>query len=90
MNYENISVNQLINRYQSKHPNGHFFDRETLKFFGERISEMRVLKGTIVVTDFGGEKHECYILSSLQRNYPSGPKRVYHYFDVETYDDVNV
>ena len=90
MNYENISVNQLIDRYQSKHPNGHFFDRETLKFFGERISEMRVLKGTVIVTSCGGEKHKCYMLSSRQHNHPGGPKRVYHYFDVETYDDVIV
>ena len=84
------SVYGLISAYQSKHPTGHFFDRETLKFFGERISEMRLLKDRATVTDCCGEKHECYVLSSLQRKHPAGPTRAYHYFDVETIDDVSV
>lgn len=28
------SVYGLISEYQRMHPNGHFFDRDTLKFFG--------------------------------------------------------
>ena len=82
------SVYGLISAYQSKHPNYHFFDHDTLKFFGERISEMRLLKNKETVTDFLGEKHECYVLSSLQRKAPNGPRRKYSYFDVETLDYV--
>ena len=83
-----MTVSKLINEYQSKHPHGHFFDRDTLKFFGERFSEMRVLQGIAVVEDYSGEKHKCYVLSSLQRKAPSGAKRTYHYFDTTTFDNV--
>lgn len=82
------SVYGLIGAYQQKHPNGHFFDSDTLRFFGERISEMRLLKGTTEVTDSLGQVHTCYCLSSLQRKHPIGPRRKYHFFDVETLDDI--
>ena len=83
------NIDQLISRYYEAHPNGHFFDRKTLKFFGERKSEMRLLKGTVKVTDVCGEVHECYVVSSVQRpGPPLKPRRKYHYFDVGTLNDV--
>lgn len=82
------TVHGLIDAYKTKRPDGHFFDHDTLKFFGERISEMRLLKNRETVTDVSGEKHECYVLSSLQRKNPLGPRRKYTYFDVETLDMV--
>lgn len=85
---KNLSVYELIREYQRHNPNGHYFDHDTLKFFGERISEMRVLKGTFTITDLSGTPHECYMLSSLQRKNPAGPKRHYEYFDVNTFDSV--
>ena len=30
-----MPVWKLVDIYQGKHPGGHFFDRDTLKFFGE-------------------------------------------------------
>ncbi len=78
----------LKSRYEGTHHGGHFFDRETLRFFGERMSEMRLLAKTEDVTDVSGDRHECYVLSSLQRKHPLGPRRVYHYFDVDSYDQV--
>lgn len=83
-----MTVDNLIYNYQSKHPGGHFFDVETLRFFGERRSEMNVRKGTTIITDWSGKVHECYILSSLQRAAYGGPRRVYHYFDTSTFDDI--
>lgn len=83
-----MTVDNLIYNYQSKHPNGHFFDPGTLRFFGERRSEMNVLKETTTVTDWSGNKHICYILSTRQRKYPGGPRRVYHYFDTTTFDEI--
>ena len=83
-----MTVNELVRRYYEKHPNGHFFDRNTLKFFGERLSEMRVLKGTVLKKDSMGEMHTCYVLSSLQRKCPTGARRVYHYFDTKTFNEV--
>lgn len=84
------NVYGLVSRYYEKNPHGHFFDRDTLKFFGESLSTMRLLKGTVKVTDICGEQHECYVLSRLQRKHPMGPRRTYAYFDVDTLDDVVV
>ena len=78
----------FIDDYRAKHPTSHFFDRDTLKFFGERISEMRILKNTERVKDYYGEEHECYVLSSLQRKHPVRPMRAYHYFDVNTLEEI--
>ena len=44
-----------------KGADGHIFDPDTLKWFGERWSDMRVLKKTQIVVDAWGEKHECWI-----------------------------
>ena len=85
-----MEVYMLERMYRKYNPSGHFFDHDTLKFFGERKSEMRVLKGTVKVQDVSGEEHECWVLSSLQRKHPCGPKRKYHYFDIETVDQVIV
>lgn len=79
---------KLVDMYKEKHPDGHFFDDKTLKFFGERLSDMRVLSNTETVKDCSGETHECYVLSKLQRKHPAGPKRTYTYFDVETLEDI--
>lgn len=83
-----MPVWKLVDIYQGKHPGGHFFDRDTLKFFGERLSDMRVLSETKTIKDCLGEMHECYVLSRLQRKHPGGPKRTYAYFDVETFEDI--
>ena len=82
------SVYGLRDAYYEKNPNGHYFDRDTLKFFGESFSSMRLLKGTVKIKDISGEEHECYVLSSLQRKHPAGPRRKYTYFDVHTIEDI--
>lgn len=83
-------INELIREYYCKNPNGHYFDRDTLKFFGERVSDMRLLKGTVKITDICGEKHEAYCISRLQRKHPGGPRRSYAYFDITTLDDITL
>lgn len=84
-------IGQLIRMYYEAHPNGHFFDADTLKFFGERRSEMRLLKKTETIRDISGELHECYVVSSVQRpGPPLKQRRKYHYFDTATLTDVCV
>ena len=86
--YKMKDINELISAYYRKNPSGHYFDHDTLKFFGERVSDMRLLKGTVKVKDVCGEEHEAYCISRLQRKYPGGPRRTYAYFDIETLDDI--
>lgn len=83
-------IDDLRVAYYDAYPDGHFFDHDTLKFFGERYSEMRLLKDTVVIEDSLGAKHECYVVSSRQRPPMGQPRRVHHYFDVNTMDNVNM
>ena len=82
------SIGYFINAHESKNPNSYYFSKNALKFFGERLSEMRVLKNTEVVKDSMGELHQCYVVSSVQHNHPNGATRHYAYFDVDTLEEV--
>ena len=81
-----MDVYELISKTRNTEP--HFFDHDTLKWCGESISSMNVLKGTTTITDYLGEKHECVTLSKLSRKYPGGPRRTYDYFDIQTWERV--
>ena len=85
--YYGYSASYFIDDFERRHPQSYFFRRNTLKFFGERISDMRILQKTATIADYDGA-HECYVLSSLQRKYPGGPRRKYHYFDVDTLEHI--
>lgn len=82
------SIHYFIEAHESKNPNSHYFSKNALKFFGERLGEMRVLKNTEVVKDSLGDLHQCYVVSSVQHNYPNGTTRHYAYFDVDTLEEV--
>jgi hypothetical protein len=69
----------------------HFFDHDTLKFFGETLSSMKVLKNTVEITDVCGEVHTCYVISAKRSKNAFGsckPYTYYHYFDVNTFHHV--
>lgn len=83
-----MTIYEFVDKYRKAQPDGHFFDPQTLKFFGERLSEMRVLKGTAMLECDDGKTRECYRISSLQRKHPCGPRRSYAFFDVKTLDNV--
>lgn len=89
MSKEITNVYELRDAYWEMNPGGHFFDKKTLKAFGERLSDMRLLKGVIKITDPLGEKHTCYVLSSIQRIPLVGKKRIHHFFDIDTFEDVD-
>lgn len=82
------SAYALRNEYCNHNPDGHYFDAETLKFWGERFSEFSVLKEMQVVYDYRGTAHKCYVLSKLTRDYRGCRVRKYDYFDSETFDRV--
>lgn len=80
-------VYSFIREYETTHPTSPMFHRDTLKFFGERFSDMRILKRIATVKEeWTEEKHECYVLSTLQRNNPNGASRDHYYFDINTLD----
>lgn len=79
----------LRRAHESKNPESHFFNTDTLRFFGEKMSSMRLLNDHTVVKDVMGQEHECWVLSTLQKPPFGNKRRVYHYFDVETLEQIN-
>lgn len=74
--------------HEKRNPGSHFFDADTLKFFGERLSSMRLLQKLSKVRDFSDVEHECYCISSPQKT-PLGNRMThYFYFDTETMEEV--
>lgn len=72
--------------HEKMHPTSHFFDDQTLAFFGESLRTMKVLDKTTEIIDAFGRKHHVYQVSSLQKKHPEGPKRQIFYFDDQSYD----
>ena len=84
--YKNI--HSFVKDYYAKQPNGHYFDHDTLKFFGERLSDMQINKKNEVKEDDRGEKHKCYVIRRLKRRPSNGPRRTLAYFDVKTLEEI--
>lgn len=39
-----MTITKIIARYKEMNPNGHFFSRNTLKFFGQTLKDFEVLE----------------------------------------------
>lgn len=79
-----ITVRNLIQQYRHYHPDGHFFDRDTLKNFGESIGRMRI-NGKGVVLTRCGENRICYELQAEQHIPQFGSRLKFYYFDEDDF-----
>lgn len=77
---------ELATLYREKKPEGHFFDKETLKYFGESLSKMKVDNGLFEHIDYRGEKHQCYKLTTTQI-WDGKPMKAVFLFDKDTMED---
>lgn len=80
------TVQEFIDKYYEANPNGHYFDRDTMKFWGNTRSRMYLYRNTVKGRDILGNEHECYVLKMWQRN-PSH-RMEYAYFDIATMQDI--
>lgn len=81
-----MTIYQFIRLYNQKH-NDYMFSSDTLKFFGESLSRMKVLKTKAIKEDYKGNKKTCYVISSKRTKNAFGrckPYTHYLYFDIET------
>ena len=69
-----MTPSELKSRYQANHPDGHFFDRKTMAFFGDTMRNYGV--------------YDAVTHWALYRKRPvkHGVKTV-HYFNKETFSD---
>lgn len=86
MKKHNITLKQLIQEYEKR--NSPYFDKKTLKFWGEKISDMKILKDTVIKKDFQSNKHECIVLSKISKDFYGNSYRNYDYFDIDTLDRI--
>jgi hypothetical protein len=88
-----MTIYELKRKHEEHNRHSYFFSDETLKFFGERLSRMRVLKKTTRITDALGVEHDCIVVSSQRNKNAFGrckPYSVYLYFDSTTFEDVTL
>lgn len=81
-----MTASDLKWKYQMKHPDGHFFDRETMKFFGDTMSNYGVRANTVNVVESDGNVVECYVLYR-RRATKHGLTRS-AYFSVDTFEKI--
>lgn len=59
---KHMTASELKYHYQLANPNGHFFDRKTMRFFGDTMGNYGVRANTVNVKEFDGNVVECYVL----------------------------
>ena len=84
-----MTISTLIKNYKNNNaPHNHFFDKQTLRFFGESFHTMELLTNKMNIVDSLGKQHECYIIKSYQKNSPLESKFYYHAFDVKSFEHI--
>jgi hypothetical protein len=56
-----MNASELKHRIESTGQNRHFFDRKTMKFFGDTMSNFAV-DGPVTIYDWGGDPSQCWHL----------------------------
>lgn len=89
MNNQTISISWIIAEYKKRHPDGHYFDNDTLKFWGEKICDMRLSKRLHYV-EVGNSVYNCYKLTVPAKDPFDDNKPFDHitYFDEQTFSPV--
>ena len=80
-----MTASELKRQYQA-HGNDYFFDRSSMKFFGDTMSNYYVPAATVNIETYSGDVHTCY---ELQRRRPV-KHGLYssHFFDVDTFETI--
>ena len=81
-----ITVRKLKEELEKR--GSYYFSDETLRFFGERLHDMYILKHTETIKDDQGVDHECYVLSKISKDWSGKRFRNYDYFDIKTFERV--
>lgn len=73
----NITLKKLIDA------NPLYFSIDTLKFFGEKLSNMYILRNTVIKKTYHDEEIECIVLSKLSINSNGDNFRNVDYFRLD-------
>lgn len=69
-------------------PKSHFFDRSTMKFFGDTMANYGVRSKPVVITNYLDEEHTCWV---LYRKKPATVSKLKSdtYFDTTTFQVIH-
>ena len=80
-----MTASELKYQYQA-HGNGHYFDRGSMKFFGDTMANYYVPSALVKITTYSGDIKECYQLE--RRRAVKMGRNDTAYFDTSTFDVV--
>ena len=75
-----MTVEELIRNYRKHNPDGHYFDRSALQFFGEKVEEMEIVPT---------ERADIICLKAISHNAPAGETAHYTFFDAKTFEEID-
>lgn len=61
-----MNKSELKYNHELHNPDSCFFDRSTMRFFGDTMSNYYVPRKTVIVTRIDGSKVECYELRRIK------------------------
>lgn len=82
-----MRVAEFVSLYRQKRPNGHFFDKETLLCWGEKLSQMSY-NGIKQIRDYNGRNRQVHEVRTIQNDQVLGTRWTLNYFDIDTLDEV--
>ena len=86
-----MDIQKFAYEYRKHNPDGHFFDKSKMSFYGESIEEMEVvsLSGRGKIIDSECNERQVWCVKSIShKNVEYGCNVHYTYFDKETFEEV--
>ena len=73
-------------KFKVQRTGSHFFDRDSMRFFGDTMSNYYVSRYIVGITDSMGDIHQCYALT--RRHAVKDNQQGTAYFDTETFEHI--
>ena len=86
MTNRRMTASELKYQHEQHNPNSNFFNRESMKFFGDTMANYYVPAKTVLVETYTDGAHQCYELQRRNKT-PKGASNS-AYFDVCTFKKV--
>jgi len=80
-----MTVLELKSKYQKNNPDGHFFDKDTMKHWGDTMNNFGIMKNPIQINTLKGKK-AVWVL--YRKTVKDCFQQKMFYFDAETFNIV--
>ncbi|NMW84711.1 hypothetical protein HKO22_02995 [Peptoniphilus sp. AGMB00490] len=84
MKNHNITLEKLVREYERR--GSDYFKKDTLKFYGEKLKEMKIKDEIREIRDRKGNLHKCIVLQKISTGMFGDKYLDYDYFDMDTLD----